>query len=65
MKDLKGKKIKYIDYDGKIISGKIDYIAFCNKDKSIVWVLANFGYKAFMIPIKECIFEESEQLTLF
>ena len=31
--------------DGKMIPGKIEYIAFHNKDKSVVWYHVRFGPK--------------------
>ena len=54
----------YIRRDGKMIPGKIEYIAFQNKDKSIIWYCVRFGPKsAFLCSKDELLFEE--QLTLF
>lgn len=50
--------------DGKMIPGKIEYTAFHNKDKSIVWYHVRFGPKwAHLCSKDELLFEE--QLTLF
>jgi hypothetical protein len=50
--------------DGKMISGKIEYIAFQNKDKSIIWYCVRFGPKwAHLCSKDELLFEE--QLKLF
>lgn len=58
-----GKEILYKDYDGKIIKGKITYIGFENKTKTITWYHVDFGYKAFLIEKKEII--TNYQLSLF
>lgn len=58
-----GTKIKYKDYDGKIISGVIKQIGFANKTKSIIWYDVDFGYKRFLVPSEEIIIEQ--QLNLF
>jgi hypothetical protein len=50
--------------DGKMIPGKIEYIAFQNKDKSIIWYCVRFGHKwAHLCSKDELLFEE--QLKLF
>lgn len=50
--------------DGKMIPGKIEYMAFHNKDKSIVWYHVRFGPKwAHLCSKEQLLFEK--QLTLF
>ena len=54
----------YISRDGKMIPGKIEYIAFQNKDKSIIWYCVRFGpTSAFLCSKDELLFDE--QTTLF
>ena len=57
-------RVIYKRSDGAMIPGVIEYIAFHNKDNSVVWYHVRFGLKwAHLCSKDELLFEE--QLTLF
>jgi hypothetical protein len=64
LKKIIGKAVYYLDYNGKYIKGIIKHIGFANKDLSIIWASVDFGFKAFLVPYNELIFQPV-QLTLF
>lgn len=64
-KELIGKEVLYKHIGGKLITGKVEYIAFKNTKNTIVWYHVRFGPAwAFLVSIDEMI-QKSKQLSLF
>lgn len=64
-KELIGKEVLYKHITGKLITGKVEYIAFKNTKNTIVWYHVRFGPKwAFLVSKNEMI-QKSKQLSLF
>lgn len=63
-KELIGKEVLY-KHVGKLITGKVEYIAFKNTKNTIVWYHVRFGpTHAFLCSIDEIILK-TKQLNLF
>ncbi len=64
----KGDKVTITDYDSKLITGVVQWIAFTNKTKSIVCYSVDFGTRgAFLVSnakIIDTIDKQSKQLKL-